>query len=376
MSSTPPSLPSTPPALASPAVLPPLGIASLSLGACDHHSLADKLAAASEHGFSSIELFDLDWQHFRDDYARTNGYGLPCSEGDAASVAAAHELARLCREYGVGISCWQPLRTFESWVDPEEERKNRAYARGVLDVLPILGVDLILCCTTTAPAHQSTPSLDKAVEDLRWLADLAASYSPPIRVMYEGLSFGTHRRRWQDAWEVVQKANRANLGLCLDSFNTLALEWADPYSPSGRLSDDVDDKLERNMQELVRKVPGDKIYLYQVADGRFMSPPMTPPTDPSVPRIRPWSRSHRLFPLERSLGAYLPVDRFSDAVVATGYTGPWSLEVFNDSLGEKGEHVPREHAKRGMEGLRLAAQQAYERAHKLYDFLLELASRK
>lgn len=96
-----------------------------------------------------------------------------------------------------------------------------------------------------------------------------------------------------------------------------------------------------------------------------MSPPLTAPADPSIPRIRPWSRSHRLFPLERALGAYLPVDRFSDAVVATGYAGPWSLEVFNDSLADARQEVPEEHAARGMKGLRRAAREAYERAGKI-----------
>lgn len=94
-----------------------------------------------------------------------------------------------------------------------------------------------------------------------------------------------------------------------------------------------------------------------------MLPPLTPPDDPSVPPLRPWSRSHRLFPHEYALGAYLPVDRFSDAVLATGYTGPWSLEVFNDSLKEPGEEVPQEHAERGMKGLSLPVAQAYERAY-------------
>jgi hypothetical protein len=107
-----------------------------------------------------------------------------------------------------------------------------------------------------------------------------------------------------------------------------------------------------------------QIFLYQVADGRLMTPPMTPPSDPSVPPIRPWSRSHRLFPLEHSLGAYLPVDRFSDAIIATGYTGTWSIEVFNDSLAEKGEEVPREHARRAIRGLSQAVKEAYERAGK------------
>ncbi|GAA6034698.1 hypothetical protein NBRC10512_000328 [Rhodotorula toruloides] len=368
-SSAPNSLPSTPPALASPptSLFPPvpLGIASLSLGSCKSHSLASKIRAAAEQGFANIELFDLDWQDFRDRFARENGYAVPCKEGDEASRAAAREVVRLCRDAGVEISCWQPLRTFEGWLDEEDEREAREYARGILDILPLLGTDLVLCCSTTAPASRTTSSLDKAVSDLRWLADLAASYSPPIRIMYEGLSFGTHRRSWQDVWQVVERADRPNLGICLDSFNTLALEWASPYTRSGRLSDDVDDKLEKNMRELVRRVPGDKIFLYQIADARLMSPPLSPPSDPSIPPIRPWSRSHRLFPLEHSLGAYLPVQRFSDAVLATGYKGTWSAEVFNDSLSAKGEEVPREHARRAMRGLERAVKEAYERAGKI-----------
>lgn len=239
--------------------LPALGIASLSLGNCEHHALEDKIRAAAEAGFSSIELFDLDWQHYRDEYARSNGYNLPCEEGDAASRAAARALAQVCRTEGVEISCWQPLRQIEGWLAPEDEKKARTYAKGVLDIMPILGVDLVLCCSSSVPASETTGSLEKAASDLAWLADLAATYSPPIRIMYEALSFATHRQRWQDAWEVVERANRPNLGICLDSFNTLAREWADPYAQSGRRSASVDEELERNMQELVQRVPGHKV---------------------------------------------------------------------------------------------------------------------
>lgn len=320
-SSAPNSLPSTPPALASPptSLFPPvpLGIASLSLGSCELHSLASKIRAAAEQGFANIELFDLDWQDFRDRFAREKGYAVPCKEGDEASRAAAREVARLCRDAGVEISCWQPLRTFEGWLDEEDERDAREYAKGILDILPLLGTDLVLCCSTTAPASRTTPSLDKAVSDLRWLADLAASYSPPIRIMYEGLSFGTHRRSWQDVWQVVERADRPNLGICLDSFNTLALEWASPYTRSGRLSDDVDDKLEKNMRELVRRVPGDKVRPLSLPSSSLENspppprphrssstkspthascphpslPPPTPPSPPSVPGRAPTASS-------------------------------------------------------------------------------------
>ncbi|GAA6035528.1 hypothetical protein JCM8097_000300 [Rhodosporidiobolus ruineniae] len=367
--SAPSSLPSTPPSispLASPdhahsAALPvELGIASLSLGSCSSgHSLEHKLAAAADEGFGSLELFDLDWQDYRDAFVQQHGFAHPATEGDEGSLAAAKELARLARSYGIRFNCWQPLRNFEGFLDDEERRTSYAYAQGILAICPVLGIDLVLCCTTSTPAPQTTGDLDRCAADLAWLADRAAELNPPVRIMHEGLSFAAHRRRWQDAWAVVERANRPNLGLCLDSFNTLALEWADPYQESGRLSDDVHEKLEKNMEELVRRVPGDKIYLYQVADGRFMSPPLTPPTDPSIPPIRPWSRSHRLFPCEQHLGGYLPVARFSAAVVATGYTGPWSLEVFNDSLAEKGESVPKEHARRGYRGLERHVREAY-----------------
>lgn len=92
--------------------------------------------------------------------------------------------------------------------------------------------------------------------------------------MYEGLSFAAHRRSWQDVWEIVEAANRPNLGICLDSFNTLALEWADPYAISGLVSPNVDALLQANMEELVRRVPGEKIFFYQVAVSVVSVPPL------------------------------------------------------------------------------------------------------
>ncbi|GAA5972140.1 hypothetical protein JCM3765_005554 [Sporobolomyces pararoseus] len=368
MYSPPTSVPSTPPSATttlSTSFLPPLGVATLSLGSCDAgHSLEDKLQAAVETGFNSIELFDNDWYDYRDNFAKERGYPLPAEEGDLASREAAKELGKMAKRFNIQFSCFQPLRAFEGFVEEEDRQQARRHAKGILDILPLLDTDLVLVCSTTVPSPRTTGDFETAVSDLSWLADLAATYSPPIRIMYEALSFGAHRRRWQDVWQVVERANRPNLGICLDSFNTLAYEWADPYSPSGRKSDDVDEKLEKNLEELVRRVPGDKIFLYQVADGKFMTTPLTLPSDPSIPPLRPWSRSSRLFPLETSRGAYLPVDRFSDAVVRTGYKGTWSIEVFNDSLSEKQKEVPWEHAKRAYEGLRTAAIEAFVRVGK------------
>lgn len=342
--------------------MPALGIASLSLGSFEHHSLPSKISAAAKAGFNNIELFDNDWWSYRDSYAAAHGLPPSLHDGDSTSIIAAGELGALVQSFGMSISCWQPLRNFEGFVEEEDIKKSRAFAKGILDIMPALGTTLLLCCTTSTPSPKTTGSLDRCVEDLRWLADEAAKYDPPIRICYEGLSFAAHRRRWQDAWEVIEAVDRPNIGLCLDSFNTLALEWADPYSPSGTLSPDVDVKLLHNLAELVERVPGDKIFFYQVADGKKMNPPMILSPDPTIPRIRPWSRSSRLFPLEKDLGAYLPVDLFADAVVKTGYSGPWSLEVFNDSLAGEGPEVPEQHAERGIKGLRAAVGLAYGKA--------------
>ena len=48
----------------------------------------------------------------------------------------------------------------------------------------------------------------------------------------------------------------------------------------------------------------------------------------------------------------MPVDLTLAAVLATGYQGPISLEVFASSLFSKELDVPRVHAKRGVSGLK------------------------
>lgn len=94
-----------------------------------------------------------------------------------------------------------------------------------------------------------------------------------------------------------------------------------------------------------------------------MSPPMPPHTDPEVPKLRPWSRSYRLFPCEQDLGGYLPVDKFSDAVIRCGYVGPWSLEVFNSSLSDNDESVPLVHGMRGIKGLKKCFEESFARVN-------------
>jgi 4-hydroxyphenylpyruvate dioxygenase len=108
----------------------------------------------------------------------------------------------------------------------------------------------------------------------------------------------------------------------------------------------------RPLQRLRRRVPSDSIFFVQLGDAELVDPEVfRPPEDPEVPRLLPWSREHRLYPIESERGGYMPVELVAAAVLATGYQGPLSLEVFNKSLASHDSSVPPHHAERGYTGL-------------------------
>lgn len=73
--------------------------------------------------------------------------------------------------------------------------------------------------------------------DLAELGDMAVAYAKAgggrmLRIGYEGLSWVT-RNTWSASWEAVRFANHPNVGLIVDAFNILAVEFADPYNVAG-----------------------------------------------------------------------------------------------------------------------------------------------
>ena len=117
-----------------------------------------------------------------------------------------------------------------------------------------------------------------------------------LRVGYEALSWGRHVRLWGDAWRIVRQAAHPALGLIVDSFHTLSLD----DDPSG-----------------IAQVPAEKLFFVQMADAPKLAMD-----------VLSWSRHFRNFPGQGDLD----VTGFMRAVLASGYTGPLSLEVFNDDF--------------------------------------------
>ncbi len=233
-------------------------------------TLREKLEAIAQAGFDGIEIFEQDF---------------------IADEAGPREVGRMVRDHGLDITLFQPFRDFETLPEPA---RSKAFDRAErkFDVMQELGTDLVLICSSVHP--QALGGIDRAAHDLCELGDRAAKRG--LRVGYEALAWGTHVNDHRDAWEIVRRADHPNIGLIVDSFHTLG-RGIDPDS--------------------IRSIPGDKIFFVQLADA--------PAIDMD---LLYWSRHFRNMPGEGDLD----VTAFMRAVMATGYGGPISLEIFNDQF--------------------------------------------
>ncbi|GAA5154091.1 MULTISPECIES: bifunctional sugar phosphate isomerase/epimerase/4-hydroxyphenylpyruvate dioxygenase family protein [Amycolatopsis] len=235
---------------------------------CLSGTLEDKLTAAAAAGFDGVEIFDNDL--------------IASPESPAA-------LRKHCEELGLSIELYQPFRDFEA-VPPDVLASNLRRAERKFDVMEQLGADTLLVCSTVSP--DAVDDDDLAAEQLHLLASRAAERG--IRIAYEALAWGRFVNTYDHSWRIVRRADHPALGLCLDSFHILS-----------RGTDLAG----------IRTIPASKLFFLQLADA--------PRLDMNVLQ---WSRHYRLFPGQGSFD--LP--GFLRAVLAAGYDGPLSLEVFND----------------------------------------------
>lgn len=233
-------------------------------------NLPEKLEAIAEAGFDGIEIFEQDF---------------------IAHDGAPREVGDLIRSMGLEITLFQPFRDFEGLPDPLRAKAfDRAERK--FDLMQELGTELVLVCSTCHP--EALGGIDRAAADFHELGERAAARG--LRVGFEALAWGRHVNDHRDAWEIVRRTEHANVGLILDSFHSLA----------------------RNIDpDTIRRIPGDRIFFVQLADA--------PRTDMD---LLYWSRHFRNMPGEGDLA----VTDFMRAVMATGYDGPISLEIFNDQF--------------------------------------------
>ncbi|KAJ5363448.1 uncharacterized protein N7496_009161 [Penicillium cataractarum] len=320
-------------------------IMSASLGRAWLHNLDYKIEQAAKAGFKGIEIFYEDL-----DYAarEASGSDSPSAEDILNAADRAHES---CQAQGLEVIGLQPFLFYEGLKDCEQQAKLIEKMKLWFQIAKRLETDTIQIPANFLPADQLTDDLDIIAADLRQVADMGAAESPVVRFAYENLCWSTYIDTWEKLWEVVKRVDRPNFGMCLDTFNIAGRVWADPADATGK-TPNADKDLKQSLERMVAEVDLAKVFYIQVVDAERMESPLVsghPFHVDGQPARMSWSRNARTFMYENDRGAYLPAEDVAKAIVnGLGYKGYISMELFSRTMAETGEHVPVEHATRGM----------------------------
>ncbi|KAJ4253911.1 hypothetical protein NW762_010309 [Fusarium torreyae] len=320
-------------------------ILSASLGRAWLHNFANKARQASEHGFEGIEIFYEDLEY---EAKRIHKVEVPSNDQILSAASHVRELLDGLNLTVIGL---QPFLFYEGLVDRDQHSRLIEKIKLWFKIAELLGTNTIQIPAFFLPADQLTGDMNVIVDDLVELADLGIKENPPIRFAYEALCWSTHVDTWEKSWEVVKEVNRANFGLCLDTFNIAGRVWGDPATSTGK-TPNAEQDLKESLERLAREVTLDKVFYIQVVDAERMESPLVKGhpfhVDGNPPRMN-WSRNARAFMYETNRGAYLPVEDIARVLIENlGYKGYVSMELFSRTMSEEGEDVPRQHAERGI----------------------------
>lgn len=234
--------------------------------------LTDKLDAIAAAHFDGVEIFEPN---------------LRSHDGTA------REIGRYAKNLGLSIELFQPFRDFEGVSDKQLQR-NLGRAEAAFDTMEELGAPLLLVCSNTTA--EASDDEERAAAQLFALAERAGRRG--LRIGYEALAWGKCVATVDKAWRIVKLANNPSLGLILDSFHTLVR--SDDWS---------------SLSEL----PANRIVFVQLGD---------------APRMQLDALSlRRNYPRMPGQGDF-DVAGFLRSVVATGYKGSVSVEIFNEGTSE------------------------------------------
>ncbi|MBP1134146.1 4-hydroxyphenylpyruvate dioxygenase [Arthrobacter sp. PvP023] len=235
---------------------------------CLSGTLKEKMQACAIAGFDGIEIFEQDL---------------------VTSSLSPEDVRKTAADLGLTLDLYQPFRDFDS-VPEDLLAANLRRAEAKFKLMSRLGMDTILVCSNVGTATIDDDSL--RAEQLARLAGLAGDHG--VKVAYEALAWGKYVNDYEHAHRLVETVDHPNLGTCLDSFHILSRDW--DTAP-------------------IEAFSADKIFFVQVADAPKLSMD-----------VLSWSRHYRVFPGE----GQFELAKFMGHVVRAGYTGPVSLEVFND----------------------------------------------
>lgn len=230
-------------------------------------SIVERIAAMTDAGYGSATLWPADlFVHFED---------------PEATIA-------LIQASPVAVSAYQCVRDLEG-SPPGVKVRKMELARQFLDQMQLIDCDTLVLCSNVNEGLDR--DWGRAVSDIQAIGDLARSRG--ARIAFEPICYGNWINNYITGWQLVRDAGHPNIGMVLDAAHIFL-----PETPLDELD----------------KIPGDKIFLVELNDF-----PVTQFDN------RELLRNYRLFPAEGTR----PLRNFVDRVLATGYAGPISLEVFN-----------------------------------------------
>lgn len=285
---------------------------------------------AAKHGLEGIELF----------YEDLVGHATSSSPSDLR--AAAKSVRELCSSLGLEIINLQPFMHYEGLLDRSRHDERIEEMKLWMDLAHILDTDIIQVPSTFLSRDQISGDTDLIVSDLREVADLGLQEEPVIRFAYESLCWGTYVDTWEACWDIVQRVDRPNFGICLDSFNILGRIYADPAAESGCIAG-AEQEVQQSMRRLVDRIGPhkEKIFFVQIVDAERLERALQaghPFYKAEQPARMSWSRNCRLFYGESERGAYLPVRDVMHVILnEIGFDGWVSMELFNRVM-EKQDH--------------------------------------
>jgi sugar phosphate isomerase/epimerase len=203
---------------------------------------------------------------------------------------------RAVRASGLRVTGFEALRDYEGLTGHLHQYKIDV-AKGMLEACRAIGGKLLLVEGSTSAHADRTP--EAAARDLRKLALLAIPLG--IRIAYKGApSSRRTAAEFAATAELVMDANCPNLGLAIDSFDTLAAGVPD---------------------EELEAVDPARIFLVQLSD--FMWKEML-----SAEEATATATHFRVFPGE---GVHSDaIANFVTRLDALGYYGDYSFDVYND----------------------------------------------
>jgi len=235
--------------------------------------LEARLAAIREVGFTQVML----------------------EAGDLAQHPGGLEAAaRAVKASGLRVTGLQWLRDFEGLSDQQHAYKLEV-AQALLQMAHAVGAPMLMVSASTHPA--AAQDLETIARDLRKLAMLAIPLG--LRVAYEAVGGSRTVHDLFGAWDVVDRADMPNLGLAIDTADTVL---------AGVALDDLD------------LIDPDKILVVRLADVFDAAGHEADASDGTLRR--------RVFPGEGPRS--VQVAALVLQLAGLGFRGDYSFEVFND----------------------------------------------